>query len=705
MNKKELIPIARELMHQYAEKEVNEGYKPYALHIYHDKAEKFLYFRMRLKHPVGEKWIRPFHWDENSKKWVMREPKFQNGKPLYRLPLLVKNLMSEVWIVEGEQKVDALEKLGCIATTSGGATSADLADWEILRERKVVIWRDADQAGLDYSKAVTSILESLNCSISYIDVEKLNLPDGGDVIDWLKDNPNASQQDILSLPRSEYNLTQDIPESSWSEPLALTNTILPNPYPIEALPKQLREAVIEVQGFTKAPIPLVAASAITALSLAGQTYVDMQRAEKLFGPTGLFFITVADSGERKSTCDGFFIRSILEYEQMQKESAKPAVKKYNAEQAIWQAKHDAIKTKIRQLVGKGQDTQTQERELINLEQHKPTPPKFPRLIYSDATPEALKRNLVSSWPSAGIISSEGGVVFGSHGMNKESVMRNLATYNQAWDGKSVPTDRVGSESLGSQEVRLTLGIQVQESTIREFTSQLGSLARGTGFFARVLFSWPESTQGSRFYSDPPENWPALSHFNEQISNILKITPPINEKGNITPKLMRLAPLAKLAWVRFHDNLESELCKDGALYDIRDFASKAADNAARLACLFHLFEFGCEGEVSEESFDRASLIIFWHLEEAQRFFGELALPQELINVKLLDEWLISHCIKEKKEKILFSTILQFGPKRLRKSALLTNTLKELEELGRVRFKINERPMYVEINSSLLKKGEK
>ena len=35
-------------------------------------------------------------------------------------------------------------------------------------------------------------------------------------------------------------------------------------------------------------------------------------------------------------------------------------------------------------------------------------------------------------PSGGVISSEAGSVFGSHGMGKESVMRNLAALNQLW---------------------------------------------------------------------------------------------------------------------------------------------------------------------------------------------------------------------------------------------------------------------------------
>lgn len=95
--------------------------------------------------------------------------------------------------------------------------------------------------------------------------------------------------------------------NGWPEPQPLTAKIEPKPYPLDALPDTIRAAVEEVQGFVKAPIPLVASSALAALSLACQAHVDVKRAEKLQGPVGLFLLTIADSGERKSTCDSFWL--------------------------------------------------------------------------------------------------------------------------------------------------------------------------------------------------------------------------------------------------------------------------------------------------------------------------------------------------------------------------------------------------------------
>ena len=71
-----------------------------------------------------------------------------------------------------------------------------------------------------------------------------------------------------------------------------------------------------------------------------------------------------------------------------------------------------------------------ESALRDLEHSKPEAPRIPRLIYADATPEAMAYGLAKQWPSAGVVSAEAGIVFGSHGMAKDSVMRNLAMLNQ-----------------------------------------------------------------------------------------------------------------------------------------------------------------------------------------------------------------------------------------------------------------------------------
>lgn len=487
-------------------------------------------------------------------------------------------------------------------------------------------------------------------------------------------------------------------DSGWPEPHPLAAKVEPEPYPLDALPASIRAAVEEVAGFVKAPVPMVASSALAALSLAIQAHTDAKRAEKLQGPVGLFLLTIADSGERKSTCDGFFTKPIRDYEEAQAEAAKPTLKHHKAEVEGWEAKRSGVKDKIRQLAKDNKPTTGMESALHDLEHDKPEPPRIPRLLYADATPEALAYGLAKQWPSAGVVSAEAGIVFGSHGMGKDSVMRNLALLNQLWDGTSLTIDRRTSESFTVRGARLTIALQIQEATLQSFFDKTGALARGTGFLARFLVAWPESTQGFRPFTDPPANWPHLAAFHRRIAAILDQPVPIDEDGALTPALLTLAQDAKTAWVKYHDAIESELAGGGELYDVRDVASKSADNAIRLAVLFQMFEHGMGGAVGLDCFESASRIAAWHLNEARRFFGELALPAELADAARLDSWLIEHCKRERTHLVPTREAQRLGP--IRDKEKLTTALRELEELDRVRVTQEGRRKTIKVNPALV-----
>ncbi|MBM4207426.1 MAG: DUF3987 domain-containing protein [Gammaproteobacteria bacterium] len=487
-------------------------------------------------------------------------------------------------------------------------------------------------------------------------------------------------------------------ESHWPKPQPLTAKFEPEAYPLDALPDTIRAAVEEVAAFIKAPLPLVAGSALGALSLALQAHCDIKRAERLTGPTGLFMLSIADSGERKTTCDRFFTSAIRQYEDEQAELAAPLLKDYQAEIAAWNAEREGLLSAIKDAGKKGKSSRDQKDDLIELERSKPESPRIPRLILGDETPENLAYTLAKKWPSAGVVSSEAGVVFGAHGMGKDSVMRNLALLNTLWDGGELSIGRRTSESFTVKDARLTVALQIQEATLRAFFDKSGGMARGTGFLVRFLVAWPESTQGSRPFTDPPETWPKLARFHQRITEILNTPAPLNEQGGLDPAMLTFTPEAKAAWIAFHDAIEAELKACGELYDVRDVASKTADNAARLAALFHGFtnSIGCAVDV--DSFESASRIAAWHLSEARRFFGELALPVELANAARLDAWLIDYAKRERTCLVSKNHAMQHGP--LRNKASMDEAINHLFELDRLQVRKDGKRVTLALNPELV-----
>jgi putative DNA primase/helicase len=249
-----------------------------------------------------------------------------------------------------------------------------------------------------------------------------------------------------------------------------------------------------------------------------------------------------------------------------------------------------------------------------------------------------------------------------------------------------------------------MGLLVQEATLNSFFERSGGLARGTGFFARFLVALPESTQGTRFFSEAPSAWPNLTLFNRRVQDLLSIPAPFAEGGGLDPTLLSLSPEAKTLWTTFHDTIEKELGGGGELYDVRDVASKAADNVARLAALFHILEHGPSGMIEAHNLEGASRIVAWHLNEARRFFGELALPAEIADSVRLDVWLASYCRKNRVSSVSRRDVQRnITPVRLREASRLNQALRELDDADRVREVTNGKQKTIYVNPALLEWG--
>jgi putative DNA primase/helicase len=164
--------------------------------------------------------------------------------------------------------------------------------------------------------------------------------------------------------------------------------------------------------------------------------------------------------------------------------------------------------------------------------------------------------------------------------------------------------------------------------------------------------------------------------------------------------------AKAAWIEFHDAIERELVSWGELYDVRDVASKSADNVARLAALFHAFNSKNSNNsisISAECIEAASRIVAWHLNESRRFFGELAMPIELVNAARLDTWLIDYCREKSTHLVPITKLQQCGPRELRRKEAIETTMRQLIEADRARWKQEGKRRMIAVNPALLIEG--
>jgi putative DNA primase/helicase len=320
------------------------------------------------------------------------------------------------------------------------------------------------------------------------------------------------------------------------------------------------------------------------------------------------------------------------------------------------------------------------------------------------TPEALMRNLATRWPSAGLVSSEGGLVFGGRGMGKDSSTGMMATLNQLWDGNdiTIQVDRKTSESFALCGVRMTLSLAVQSAPLLEFISRTGEIARDSGFLARFLFAMPESTMGTRYVDRQRACGKAtgagLAAFDRRIREILDVPVTLTEAGGLTCFQLSMTPEAWTVWADYYDETEMALGRGRVLHDVRDVAGKSAENAARLAALFQWFS---GGRVIEASTMRGAVLLArWHLREARRFFGDAALSNDLTDAARVREWLIGYCQKHHTLSTPTRIAQRFSPVRTRER--LQEALEALTELQCLRVVQEGQRKTIYTNPQLMKK---
>jgi hypothetical protein len=445
-----------------------------------------------------------------------------------------------------------------------------------------------------------------------------------------------------------------------------------DPYPVWALPRIIGDAVREVEAWVQAPTPLIAASAISAVSASIQTRFSVHRNHSMAGPATLYLLTVAESGERKTFIDKLFTVPIVEWQAEQRQEHKRQLAEYKLDLAEWERARPESEDRD---------------DLLGHDMAKPEEPRERRVLRSDDTTEALIEAL-QRYPIAVINSAEAGLIFGSHSMKAENVTANLALANTMWDGDSIHQERIKRGVIHVERPRVTMSLQVQPEVLEKFILTTGGLAKGIGYFARFLFSYPESTIGRRFFEEAPADQPALRRFQSRTSELLKIEPEFDVLGRLDPHYVEFDADAYQTWIKFHDEVEEQLGDEQTYAGVRGEGSKAPENAARLACCLHVFQNGSAEPINAKTMTNACTLMRWYLNEAVRLGRTRDATPEVHHAQLLEEWLVGQ-VKRRRGKenadvfISVNEARKLGPNALRGGGRVDAAVELLHDLGRLR----------------------
>jgi hypothetical protein len=642
-----------------ASTKLSQGFRPAALHCYADATGEPLFWRIRLKHPSGDKWMRPMHWTGTG--YAIGEPDMDT-KPLYRLPeLLAADPALPVYVVEGEGCADALARLGIVATTSGSSSSADAADWTALQGHSVRIWPDNDDAGATYADGVAAHLLAIGCAVDMVDVAALVMPDKGDCVDWLALHPDATAGDVLSLPATvkqtagKPRTANKIEAGNWlaSAPEPLRRPLAaPEPYPVEALGEVLGDAVKRVHAVVRAPLAICGQSFLSAASLAAQAHADVVN-DGRHEPISLWHVTVAESGERKSGADSWALRAHREVERELADAYGHAMVAHELDMTAFKAAEREASS------GKGKRTADDIRAALHKVGAPPLPPLAPWLLVPEATLEGLHKLFQNGRPSLGLFNDDAGDFLDGHAMSRDNKAKSAAGFSKLWDSGEFSRIRAGDGAAKFYGRRLAMHVMVQPVIAERVLSD--DVLCKQGFLPRALLAWPTGTAGTRMYDATDLSAdPALVRYWSRMRDLLTEAPNLRQgtRNELEPRALSLAPDAKSLWV------------------VRAWAGKAASNALRIAGVLTLVEQSGAGVISRGVMERAAELQLWHLREAARIVGTASVPPHIRRAELLLEW-----CRDTRRALLYSTdAVKNGPNAIRNIEAFTDAVEVLEATG-------------------------
>lgn len=151
---------------------------------YHDSEGSLVACVYRYNTPEGKE-FRP--WDVKTKK-----TKAPNPRPLYNQPG-IKNV-DQVLLVEGEKAAQALiDNNHCATTAMNGAKApTNKTDWSPLKNKKVTIWPDNDEAGLAYAFSAAKAIEKAGALSVVILKPPQDKPEKWDAADAVQESFNIS---------------------------------------------------------------------------------------------------------------------------------------------------------------------------------------------------------------------------------------------------------------------------------------------------------------------------------------------------------------------------------------------------------------------------------------------------------------------------------------------------------------------------------
>ena len=396
----------------------------------------------------------------------------------------------------------------------------------------------------------------------------------------------------------------------------------PSPsYPIDALGGTLGAAAKAIADAAQIDPAIVGQSILGAAFITCQHLADVQTPGGR-KPLSEFMLTLALSGDGKSTADGPALTHIREIER------KDYIP-YQLEIAEWEATPKKARG---------------------------DKPVNPLRLVQDFTAEGMVRQLREGMPSIGAFSDEAGAVFGGHSFSAEKKLATVAALSSLWDGNGIRARaRAGDERGGLEahfDVRLSSHWLMQPGPAHEAIHD--AVLGEQGFWPRTLLATPEPGLPRKYRPFDPATLPEVGRYWQRGTELITqpfIAHEYREIITTTPEAERLVGSF------FEVTERGSRQKDGRLAPIRAWAGRSTEHLLRIAGVLAVFERGNKTNITADEIERAAQLVTYSLNCWLHLLENKAVDDARQYAHRLLIWLKTQPNGQSNE----TAILQLGPK--------------------------------------------
>jgi len=425
------------------------------------------------------------------------------------------------------------------------------------------------------------------------------------------------------------------------------------------------EACRDLSNQYQLPLDMVALTVLSTIATLVQGRYDVELPHGSITPLSIFTMVVIDSGEGKTILKKKVLAALIRLQARYHKKHRENVAKYIQQATVWQAKERALKAALCRAETKQEATEQARQNFQAHQADEPEAPREFRLLYQNATPEALFLGLRDILPTAAFITDEGDTFF------RSAMNRAKGHLNSLWDGDDVVVSRASKEDIVVYGARFSMQIGIQPGVL---TRHLKPEDRDSGWAARFLVCAPMPKRGTRHYTlDNAVTGHYWQQADQRLEQMARENLDLLDNPEMPRRVLRFSQRARQKWVQLANEVERAMGPGQRFEACPDHASKLTNIIGRVAALLHLFE-QCEGDISEQSLLMATNLCCYYSDHFQQVM--MPPPQEIQDAMLLNSW-----FDEKRSygqiHLSYTYVRQYGPSRLRSRQRLKEAIEILQ----------------------------